>query len=375
MPIQKYLNTPARAAGLERIGKLHKGLPKQKRTSADGKEYEVVGRDTDYFRVEFVEGYEHLAEDFAALYGSEPKALPFMLDADSALAALDFWYEEYDSHATLLHRCDGVTQAVAYNKGTGYFEHGLPCCVGACKCKQVARLGLIMPDFIQHTGVMGTITMETHSDQDIRTLIARLTTFQNLYGTLRGVPFILVRVPRETSAPKTTKEGKRTGERTKIVRAMIDVRVDPDYARNHIARMAANARAALPPAHAAPALPAVDAPQLPAPNWTADEKRWAGFLEWTRTYGCSPSDVMAALEVVTGLPMTHPSDFTGEREIAMGAVIARVCDYNADRVVKWNIKGTGVEAQKRIRHWACEVISMRQANQPALPETTPSSDE
>lgn len=372
MPIQKYLNTPAGAAGLERIGKLHKGLPKQKRTSADGKEYEVVGRDTDYFRVEFVEGYEHLAEDFAALYGSEPKALPFMLDADSALAALDFWYEEYDSHATLLHRCDGVTQAVAYNKGTGFFEHGLPCCVGACKCKQVARLGLIMPDFIQHTGVMGTITMETHSDQDIRTLIARLTTFANLYGTLRGVPFILVRVPRETSAPKTTKDGKRTGERTKVQRAMIDVRVDPDYARSHIARMAASARAALPSAPQVPALPAVDVPQLPAPTWASDEKRWKAFIEWTGTYGFKLADVLDALSVSAARPVAGPSDWPWGRDDAMAAVIARVCDYNPARIAKWTIKGVSSETAKVIRDIADGIATRH--SQPALPETTPSSE-
>jgi hypothetical protein len=382
MPIEKYLKQSITAgAGLERIAKLHKGTRKQKKVK-DGREYEIVGRDTDYFRAEFVEGYEYLAEIFAAMYGEEPKEIPFMLDADTALEALDFWYEDYDSKGTMLHRCDGVNQPVCYNATTGFYEHNKPCVIGSCSCKQVARLALALPEFIAATGVLGTVTMETHADQDIRTLIARLTTFANMFGTLRGVPLILVRVKKDTSAPKTTRDGVRTGDRTKIARAMIDVRVDPEFARQKLmgaltgqfrseralphatevvvsqdeARLAlSSGTRRIKPA----ALPAPAATPTPAPHWTADEASWKGFIDWAATYGANALDVLDALEEAAPVAIEVPADWTGDKSRAMGAVMARVCDYSLDRISKWNIKSLkgelSAETQKTIRGHATAI--------------------
>jgi hypothetical protein len=390
MPIQKFLNTPiTTGTGLERIAKLHKGTPKQKKMKGD-REIEVVGRDTDYFRVEFVDGYEYLSADFAQLYGPQPKEIPFMLDADTALEALDFWYEDYDSKGTMLHRCDGVNQPVCYNATTGYHEHNQPCIIGKCSCKQVARLALALPDFIAATGILGTVTMETHSDQDIRTLIARLTTFANMFGTLRGVPLILVRVKKDTSAPKTTRDGVRTGERTKIPRAMIDVRVEPEFARQKLmgaltgqfrteralphAVVVADENAPLALGSGArrieaPALPATPDPTptpIPGSHWTSDEASWKGFTDWAAMYGCSALDVLDALEETAEAPIEGPADWTGDKTRAMGAIIARVCDYNLEKIAKWRIKGLkeslSDKTQASIRADAKQIAEARHAS-------------
>lgn len=405
MPIQKFLNTAiTTGAGLARIGKLHKGTPKQKKVK-DGREYEVVGRDTDYFRIEFAEGYDYLSADFVQLYGEQPKQIPCMLDADTALEALDFWYEDYDSKGTMLHRCDGVNQPVCYNGTTGFYEHNLPCVIGSCSCKQVARLALILPDFIAATGVLGTVTMETHSDQDIRTLIARLTTFANMFGTLRGVPLILVRAPKDTSAPKTDNKGKRTGERTKISRAMIDIKVNPDFARQKlmgaltgqfrseralphsatVVSQADDARLALGSgqrridAPALPHTPAADPAPAPGPHWTTDEESWKGLLTWAAKYGCNEINVLDALEEAAESPIEARTDWTGDKTRAMGAIIARVCDYKLEKIAKFTIKGlTGDlsdKTQTSIRADATAIAEARHESLMAAAESSPAHEQ
>ena len=391
MPIIKHLAQQMNAPidGLPRLGKFHKGTPKQKKMR-DGREYEVVGRDTDHFRVEFAEEYQHLTADFEELYGKRPKRLSVMLNADTALEALDFWYESWDGKGTLLRRCDGATQAICYNATTGFHEQGVACITPQCDCKQTGRMSVVLPDLILATGVMGTITVETHSDQDIRTLLARLTTYANLYGTLRGVPLILQRVMRDTSAPKTDKQGNRTGERTKIKRAMLDIQVDPDFAREKLmaAMSGAYSTRALP--HAADVLVAspnaqnalgsgprrLGAPQeqpaLPA-HWTADEGRGKGFFAWAAKYGQTPEEALRALTVAAQRPIDALSDFTGHEHLAMGAVMAYACEYKADVIKRWLVKDVSAEVAEAVRAHALTIAKAYQemTAQPApSPENT-----
>ena len=400
MPIQKFLSTSVNVgAGLARIGKLHKGLPKQKKVK-EGREYEVVGRDTDYFRMEFAEGYDHLSADFVQLYGEQPKHLPIMLNADTALEALDFWYEDYNSSGTLLHRCDGVNQPVCYNTTTGFYDQNKPCVIGSCSCKQVARLALVLPEFIAQTGVLGTVTMETHSDQDIRTLIARLTTYANMFGTLRGVPLILFRAKKDTSAPKTDNKGKRTGERVKVPRAMIDIQVDPEFTRTRLmgALTGQYTSRALPHTSNPDASQAVvqegearlalgsgqrridaPAPQLEQPSvsvWTADAKRWKGFVDWAGVYGMSEHDVFRALEEACEMEINQATDWTGDEISAMAAVIACVCDYKAEKIAKYTIKVKSQDTQTAVRTRALKIAETRSRSVPEeiVPNVEPDAD-
>ncbi len=235
MPIHGLIPEQPKGSGLPRIGKFHKGLPKEQKKRADGSLYEVVGRDTDYFRVEFTEGYEYLAPLFKDLYGKQPRSIPVKLNADTVGQCFDFWREEWDGAGTLLHRCDGKEQVVTYNRSTGFFEQNKHLCAApACKCASVARLELILPEFFELTGVLGTFTLETHSEQDMRTLYARLSSFQAMVGSLRGLPLHLYREKRSTGAPKIDKQGKRTGERVKVPRAMLDIQLAPDFVKENL---------------------------------------------------------------------------------------------------------------------------------------------
>lgn len=386
MPIDKLMTSqPQAGSGLNRLGKLHKGGEKIKKKRSDQTEYEVVGRDLHHFRMVFAAGYEHLSADFAQMYGAEPTSFPVMLNADTVHEALDAWYEQWDGSGTMLHRCTGTQQAVAYNGKTGFYEHDLPCAMPACSCKEVARLELILPDFIAHTGEMGTITLETHADADIRTLIARLTTFQVMYGTLRGVPLILFRAPREVGAPEV-KEGKRTGKRVKVTRSMIDIKVDPVFAREKLmgALTGAFGNRSLPHAssvvvsqeQAAPALGSGQkrigtdeqqtiTPQLPAQassplHWTAEEKSWSGFIKWSSLYGYDEPAVLRALEEVVRHDIKTPTAWTGDKVLAMAAIIALAAGYDAKTIDKYAIKGiTSEETVALIRADAKTIAEAR----------------
>ena len=75
------------------------------------------------------------------------------------------------------------------------------------------------------------------------------------------------------------------------------------------------------------------------PHWTADEAAWANFIAWAALYGCTEDNVLDALEIAAQAPVMVPGDWTGTKTGAMGAVIARVTDYNAPRIEKYAIKG------------------------------------
>lgn len=231
-------------SGLPRIGKFHKGTPKIQKVGKDGKRYETVGTDTDYFRVSFNEGYEVYQRDFEAIYGKQPRSLLVKFNASTVSEVFDFWREEWDAAETLLHRCDGKEQAITYNRSTGYFEQNQHLCAAPrCGCVPVARLEVILPEFFEATGVLGTFTLETHSEQDIRVLYARLTSFQVLLGgSFKGIPLYLYREKRETGAPEVKmvdgdngkKQAQRTGKRLKVTRAMIDINIAPDFIKTNL---------------------------------------------------------------------------------------------------------------------------------------------
>lgn len=394
MPIDKFMiEKPQAGSGLPRLGKLHKGGEKTKKTRKDGKVVEVVGRDLSYFRMVFAEGYEHLSADFAQMYGAEPTSFPVMFNGDTVHDVLDAWYEEWDGSGTMFHRCTGTHQAVCYNPKTGFYDHNQPCVMPACRCKEVARLELIFPDFIAHTGEMGTITLETHAEADIRTLIARLSSFQANYGTLRGVPMILFRATRQVSAPKI-QDGQRTGERVKVSRAMIDIKIDPTFAKERLmgALNGSYSSRALPHAsgvvvsqdEAPRALGsgvkriASDVPQLAAPaiehepHWTAVPDRWNGFLSWAALYGFNEAQVLRALEEPVQRDIKTPTDWTDDKTLAMAAIIAMAAGYDAAKIDTYEIKG--ISSSKAVALIRADAKAITEARHQSLMDNVPDDD-
>lgn len=232
-------------AGLPRIAKLRKGAPKEQRTRKDGSTYEVVGKDLDYLRPVFDPEYEHLKSKFTALYGKNPNNMTAFLNADSVVEAFDFWKEEWTA-TTMLTRCDGMNKHVWFNQKNGRYQTSKVLCDVKCGCKAVGRLNLILPDFTMETGVLGYFTIETHSEEDIRTLYARITSIWATFGKLRGVPLVMYRVPRKLSVPEIGQDKERTGKRMNKTMHMLDIRVSPEYTKQHLLAAITSERGQLP---------------------------------------------------------------------------------------------------------------------------------
>jgi hypothetical protein len=228
MPIVNLTKTSEVGSGLPRIGKLHKG---EKKTDANR-----PGKDLEYFRMEFEPEFADLREEWEALYGEKPDGfeLVYMTHAtvDEAFAT---WKEDWNSSATMLHRCDGEHQHVWYSQAAQAYSTAKEKCAvtgpNPCACKNVGRLNLLIPEFIQVTGILGYVMVETHSINDILTVYRTLADVQRINsGTLLGVPFSLGRATKKISAPKTGKNGVRDG-RIKVNKSLFYLHVDPDFTR------------------------------------------------------------------------------------------------------------------------------------------------
>jgi hypothetical protein len=250
MPIKGLLPDTAQGS-LLRIGKLKKGEPK-----TNGK----IGRDSQHFRLQLEPHFEHLRAAWTKLYGSQPtKFEPVYMMEPTAEAALTFWNEEYDSAETLLHRCDGEFQCLWFDRNSGFYSKAkVKCAAPACHCRPHARMNILLPEFIKATGVLGFITVEFGSQEDIRTLLGQLTFVQSTLGTLRGVPFILGRSVRRTSAPEVKPDGTRTGKRMKVSRSLLYLTVTPEFTNAALLPALAgvtvnmDSEKALPPENSAP---------------------------------------------------------------------------------------------------------------------------
>lgn len=224
MPIVNLTKTSEVGSGLPRIGKLHKG---GKKTEANR-----PGPDLDYFRMEFEPEFADLKEDWEALYGENPDGfdLVYMTHAtvDDAFAT---WKEEWNSSATMLHRCDGEHQVTWYSQQAQAYSHAKEKCAmispTPCACKNVGRLNLLIPEFIQVTGILGYVMVETHSINDILTVYRTLADVQRINGgTLLGVPFSLGRATKKISAPNA-----KTKTRINVNKSLFYLHVDPDFTR------------------------------------------------------------------------------------------------------------------------------------------------
>lgn len=228
-------------SGFDRIGKLYKGAPKEQRTK-NGREYEVMGKDLEYFRIEFEPQYEHLRELWEDLYGQEPDEFEgVFLTAATTNEAFQAWKEEYNASATLLHRCDGENQVRWYNADAGISMSAKKMCEvkagNTCGCKETGRLDFVFPEFCALAGVLGVISLTTHSVFDIITIHGRLQMLERINGSLLGVPLVFGRSKRQVSAPRTTKDGQRTGERMKVTKSLLYINPTSEFTQRRLMPM------------------------------------------------------------------------------------------------------------------------------------------
>jgi hypothetical protein len=179
-----------RAATLPQIGTIRKGAAKPETGNRPG-------ADLKHFRFDSDDAEATAA--FARAYGPEPVAIHAYLPFDSTDENFDAWKEEWVGGG-LRHRCDGQMTAICLLPNGTYTTEPRPCPGG---CKQVGRLKVIVPELRR----LAFVTVMTTSIHDIMNIHANLEALYNTRRSLKGIPLIVRRVPREISTPD--KDGKR----------------------------------------------------------------------------------------------------------------------------------------------------------------------
>jgi Recombination directionality factor-like len=221
-----------RGARFPEIGKLFKGDKKEKKTNAQGQEYETFGKELDYWRFESKEPHIVAAfvEAFVKPSDGKPRAIPVYLPFSRTEENFDAWQEAYTAGG-LSHRCNGEECVLWLNEDTGVYETTpRPCPTLAMTpekakrdgCKPVARMRVVIPALNQ----IGYVTVETHSKNDILHLDAALPAYESLRPEgLRGIPMLLSRVQKEISTPGSSK-----GKRARRAKWMIELKPHPQWA-------------------------------------------------------------------------------------------------------------------------------------------------
>lgn len=401
MPIRGLTDqTDQFGSGLPRIGTLYKGDEKPKEGNRPGK-------DLNYFRMEFEPQYEYLRDLWTEMFGDEPDSFErVFLSGETPDDAFGCWKEEWTATG-LLHRCDGEFQKVWYDKRTGFFSQTREKCAASgmppCQCKPTGRLSLILPEFIDKSGVLGVVSVTTHSLNDILTLSRYLNDIFNVYGTLNGVPFIFGRAARELGVPRTDKQGNRTGERLKVNKSLMYLYVTPEFTQTRLLPILAGvvqrpAAAALPAA--TNGLPEIDTATARGllgggdkprrlggeppkgdestgeaavtPGWIADLGRRTNFLAWAKTQlQMGEEAVFTALAnayavAMNGETLTDWSAWQGDEKNAMAACVAGASSYDFD-AIETLTSGSTLKLKEDMRldlfHIACEISEIYQAQQ------------
>lgn len=352
MPIRGLTDTYTPGAGLPLVGRLYKGdvKPDEKRP----------GKDLDYFRVEFGPQYAGLRELWNSLYGQHPVEFqPVYFAGHTAAETFSTWQEEWGS-AGLKVRCDGEKQVLWYDDAARKFQHDrLPCRQPQCRCKPTGRLHLLLPEFIELSGVLGYMTLTTHSLYDILAVdrylkdIERLQTIQG--NTLAGVPFVLGRAKREVSV--TTKDKQGAPKRIKQAKNLLYIGILPGMTRNLLPAFGAGSESGgealrqLPPPSTDEVRAALGnggsrrvGPEIleesdesePEPRWNEIAEARLGFLVWCKgKLGLDEPDVIEALAVAESVPNNGAyavADFMGDKVAAMAAALAYKAGYDADEI-------------------------------------------
>jgi hypothetical protein len=326
MPIKGLTDRDSIQPRFPRIGKLRKGDEKV----SDRK----PGAELNYWR--FTSDRDGAVEAFAAVFGSQPQRVQVYLPYAGVEENFQTWKEEWGA-GSLKHRCDGETCTIWLGEDGRYHQEPKPCPGG---CKEVGRLELIIPELFQ-AGHVGTVTMETHSLNDLISITETLMKTAELRGDnplgLRGILFNLRRVPEQISVPGF---GANAGKRQRVEKWLVKIEPAVDWVQAQMALARSEGDARELEAQARPALtvegeivehddpgpdfedgsepePAVaSVPENKPPHWIEDEATRKRFWAWAEDSGLSNSDVHKALGV------EHVRDFDGDKAAAVAAIHA-----------------------------------------------------
>lgn len=212
-----------------RLGKLRKGGEKIMRKRNDGTEYETVGRDLGEL-LRFASDDPATEAGWAETFGEMTvQELTVLLPYSTVDECWQAWREDYGASA-LKVRCDGRQHVLWLDPRTGdYNDTPVPCPGETCQAKEVGRLELLVVGFPR----LGTVTLETHSLNDIANLDACLRLLALKSGDLTHVPLRLCRVQRNISRPKLV-NGKRTGDRVRSPEWLLHIEPSPAWVQQQL---------------------------------------------------------------------------------------------------------------------------------------------
>jgi Recombination directionality factor-like len=217
-----YGLTTGRSPCFPFLGTIRKGSERQTRIDKDGKEYQIQGKDLEYFR--FDGRFEWLNRKFVERYGAEPKELKIWLPYQTTDQNFPCFMEEWKAGG-LLRRCD--RQTIILHQENGKMSTAPKPCLKDCNCKPSGHLNIILPEFLRD-GIVGFVALETHSIHDVITLTENLLAAEAMRNNLCGIPFILRRSPREISTPQNGKRVRRT-------KSLLTIEPDATWVRQQIA--------------------------------------------------------------------------------------------------------------------------------------------
>lgn len=260
-----------RGLSFPQIGVIRKGSPKEKRTK-EGREYEIQGKDLQYFRVEIDESEPKAREIFAKLYGEHPSVLRVTFPFNEIDRVYDAWLEAYTSNR-LIARSDGE-RILYWKEGKEfYIKNGLSVCnrtvsiwrkIGEkqteplevtlkvdqpvpfvdgmvfhrtektlVEAKPVGRLRVVLPELKR----LAYLVLMTTSINDIIALggpesgelgaIKKLC--DNLGLPLAGVPLLLRRKPKDVAYTDGS------GKQSRMTRWLIHIEADPEFVEGALA--------------------------------------------------------------------------------------------------------------------------------------------
>lgn len=218
-----------RGADFLQIGKLFKGDKKQKKQGEKG-EYEIFGKELDYWR--FESDIPIIKEAFDKAFPGKPRDLPVYLPFATRDENWMTCKEAYTSGA-MQHRCDGETCSVWLDMKTGtYKTTPIPCPTLAMTDTERKRNGCVnigrLKVFIPALGELGFVTMETHSINDIVRLDTWLAGYASMSSTgLRNIPFSLYRYEKAISTP-------RDGKRVRTNKWLVGLKPDSSWSQKYL---------------------------------------------------------------------------------------------------------------------------------------------
>ena len=220
-----------RGASFPRVGELRKGGEKPQVGNRPGP-------DLKHFR--FTSQHPEVLQQFTDVYGITPTAVNAYLPFKTAGENFEAWIEEW-SAGSLKWRGDGQRLVIWQKLDGTYSQEPREQPPGG---KQVGRLKIIVPEL----GRLAYVVVLTTSIHDIIEIATTLDAYEAMRGDLRGIPFVISRVPRMVSTPEVYPKGhpqqyQPTGKRKRMEKWLLHLEAQTAWVQ---AQLSVMQQAALP---------------------------------------------------------------------------------------------------------------------------------